>query len=138
MEWLFLLKVLLVFLAGGVVCLLLTVVTTIVVATFLCGDPVSETSRPRRSRWQLIRLQLRRAPQRLFTVFVLRQPLTEDRAWYAPRLEADATDAPMPEKPGTVVRPPRQGPAAAGPPAQRRDNMRRTPGDHPRFPPQSA
>ena len=75
MEWLYLLKVLLVFLAGCVVCFLLTVVATIVAATLFCGDPVPEAFRPRRSRWQLIKLQLRMAPQRLFAVFVLRQPL---------------------------------------------------------------
>lgn len=46
MEWLFLLNVPLVFLAGGVVCLLLTVVATIVALTLFFGAPVSETTRP--------------------------------------------------------------------------------------------
>ena len=34
----------------------------------------------------------------VFTVFALRRPLTEDTAWYALRLEAGATDAPLPER----------------------------------------
>ena len=86
MEWLFLLNVPLVFLAGGVVCLLLTVVATIVALTLFFGAPVSETIRPWRSRWRLITLPWRMASRRLFTGFVLRQPLPEDKACYAPGL----------------------------------------------------
>lgn len=90
-------------LAAAVVCLLLTVVTTIVAVTRICWDPAPATSRPRRSRRQLIKPQLRMAPQRLFAVFVLRRPLTEDKAEYALRHEADAADASMPETPETVT-----------------------------------
>lgn len=130
MELLTLLKVLGVFLAGAAVCLLLTVVTTIVAVTLFFCAPAPESSRLRRSRWQLIKLQLRMAPQRLFTVFALRRPLTEDTAWYALRLEADA---PLPEEPETVASLPLRDPAAQG-----RDNMRRRPGKRPPFPPQNA
>lgn len=117
-ELLTLLKVLGVFLAGAAVCLLLTVVTTIVAVTLFFCAPAPESSRLRRSRWQSIKLQLRMAPQRLFTVFALRRPLTEDTAWYALRLEAGATDAPLPEEPETVASLPLRAPAAQG-----HDNM---------------
>ena len=137
-ELLTLLQVLGVFLTGAAVCLLLTDVTTFVALTLFFCAPAQESSRLRRSRWQLFKLQLRMAPQRLFTVFALRRPLTEDTAWYALRLEAGATDAPLPEEPETVASLPLRDPAAAAPPTQGHDNMRRRPGKRPPFPPQNA